>query len=226
MKKVAIVAATCMAAGMLLASPFALAGNPKGVCQAGGYNEVVLGEVQRGFWESYVRNAWGTGGGEPATGRWFYIPIPDGIPISADPLIFQGSASFTMPVGKTLVFPFSVLLGESYLDGSEDPPDLPVNYKASRLLVTVDGRVIVDSTRSKLDCVFFEEVYFSEPIAYAEPTDYGANAATYVTGLGMLLPPMAPGEHIIELQVVSPTGGLWGVDIGYYSTFYVTVVKP
>ena len=215
MRKFGIAAAAVLAAGMLLASPFALAGNPQGVCQAGGYNKVMLGEVQRVFWESYVRDAWGTGGGEPATGRWFFIPVPEGTPVSDDPLVFQGSASFTIPVGKTLVFPFSVLVGESYLDGSEDPPGLPVDYKGSSLLVTVDGRVIVDSTRSKLDCVFFEEVYFSEPITYAEPTDYGADAAIYVNGLGMLLPPMSPGEHIIELQVVSPTAGLWGADVGY-----------
>jgi hypothetical protein len=226
MRLLKLATATLVAALMLSAAPFAVAGSPKGVCQAGGYSQVLLGEMQRVFWESYVRNAWGTGGGEPATGRWFFIPVPEGSPISADPLIFQGSASFTVPVGKTLAFPFSVLVGESYLDGSEDPPDLPVDYKASSLLVTVDGRVIVDSTRSKLDCVFFEEVYFSEPIAYAEPTDYGADAAIYVTGLGMLLPPMSPGEHIIQLQVVSPTAGLWGVDVGYYNTWYVTVVKP
>ncbi len=42
MKKIGLWAATLLAVSML-ASPSAIAGSPMGVCQAGGYNTVVLG---------------------------------------------------------------------------------------------------------------------------------------------------------------------------------------
>jgi hypothetical protein len=61
---------------------------------------------------------------------------------------------------------------------------------------------------------------------YPEPTDYGSNAAIWMTGLGILLPPMSPGDHVIELQVVAPYAPLFGVDFGYYNTWYVSVVTP
>jgi hypothetical protein len=75
--------------------------------------------------------------------------------------------------------------------------------------------------------VSFGPVYFPEPIPYAEPTSYGSNAALWVAGLGILLPPMSPGEHVIEMQVVTPSNGIFGVSgYGYYNTWYVTVEKP
>ena len=43
--------------------------------------------------------------------------------------------------------------------------------------------------------------------------------------LGILLPPMSSGVHIIDMQVVSPLP-FWGINQGYYNTWYVTVVKP
>lgn len=73
-----------------------------------------------------------------------------------------------------------------------------IDFLASSLLLKVDGRVIADSTRSKLDCLSFGPVYFPGPIPYPEPTAYGSDAALWVAGLGILLPPMAPGEHTIE----------------------------
>jgi hypothetical protein len=36
---------------------------------------------------------------------------------------------------------------------------------------------------------------------------------------------MSPGEHIIEMEVVSPLP-FWGIHLGYYNTWYVTVVHP
>jgi len=47
-----------------------------------------------------------------------------------------------------------------------------------------------------------------------------------MTGLGILLPPMSPGSHIIEMQVIAPYAPLFGVDLGYYNTWYVTVEAP
>lgn len=73
---------------------------------------------------------------------------------------------------------------------------------------------------------FRDLTYFPQPIVYPEPTGYGSNAAIWMFGLGILLPPMSPGLHIIDMQVVSPLTPVFGVDLGYYNTWYVTVVRP
>jgi hypothetical protein len=61
---------------------------------------------------------------------------------------------------------------------------------------------------------------------YPEPTEYGSNAAIWMLGLATVLPPLPPGEHIINLQVVSPLSAVFGVDLAYYNTWYVSVVRP
>lgn len=221
MKKIGLWAATLLAA-LMLAPPSAFAGSPKGACQAGGYNKVVLADAMAKYW------AWYYGGvGTQQIGHLFLVPMPtNGEQISDEPVIIQGDTSFTVPTGKTLVLPMSFFTGESYTDGSfDDPADFPTDYKSSSLLLTVDGRVIVDSTRTKLDCVYVDLTYFPEPIVYPEPSSYDSDAAIWMTGLGILLPPMSPGEHIIDLQVVSPLS-FWGMYLGYYNRWYVTVVTP
>ena len=225
MRKLGIVTAGMMAALMLFASAPAVAGSPKGVCQAGGYNKVVLANAMARYWSWYYG-----GVGPQQIGNLFLVPLPtNGAQISDDPLVFQGDTSFTVRTGKTLVLPMSFYLGETYV-GNDPPPDdpanYPIDYKASDLLLTVDGRVIVDSTRTKLDCVYIDLTYFPQPIVYPEPSWYGSNAAIWMFGLGILLPPMSPGNHIIKLQVVSPLAAVMGVDLGYYNTWYVTVVTP
>jgi len=222
MKTISMLAAAVLAAGLLLASPFASAGSPKGVCQAGGYNKVVLADAMAKYW------SWYYGGTGPQTiGNLFLVPLPVGEEISAYPMsIYQGSTSFTVRTGKTLVLPMSFFVGESYADGSfDDPEEFPTDYKASSLLLRVDGRVIVDSTRTKLDCVYVDLTYFPQPIVYPEPSSYDSNAAIWMTGLGILLPPMSPGLHIIDMQVVSPLP-FWDMYLGCYNTWNVTVVKP
>lgn len=222
MRTLRIVAATLMAALMLSATPVAVAGSPKGVCQAGGVNQAVLANAMAKYWTWYYG-----GVGPQQIGHLFFVPLPSGEQISENPLIFQGSTAFTVRAGKKLVLPMSFFLGESYVEGPpDDPASFPIDYKASDLLLTVDGRVIIDSTRTKLDCVYVDLTYFPQPIVYPEPSSYGSNAAIWMFGLGILLPPMSPGEHIIELQVVSPLTPVFGVDLGYYNTWYVTVVRP
>jgi hypothetical protein len=221
MKKLWIMAATVMATAMLMAPTSAFAGSPKGVCQAGGYNQVILADAMAKYWTWYYG-----GVGPQEIGNHFLVPLPNGNLISDDPLIFQGSTSFTVRTGKTLVLPMSFFLGESYVEGPpDDPADYPTDYKASTVLLAVDGRVIIDSTRTKLDCVYVDVTYFPQPIVYPEPSSYGSKEAIWMVGLGVLLPPMSPGEHLIELQVVSPIP-FWGIDYGFYNTWYVTVTKP
>jgi len=216
-----------IAVTMLASTGPAVAGSPKGACQSGGVNTAVLEKAQLQYWQ------WFFGVGSQEAVPLFFVPLPSGDPISDDPLVFQGATSFAVRAGRTLVLPMIGVYGESYTDPSvpDDNPDDyvgvgKIDFLASSLLLKVDGRVIADSTRTKLDCVSFGPVYFPEPIVYAEPTSYGSDAALWVAGLGILLPPMSPGEHVIETQVVAPSNGIFGVSgYGYYNTWYVTVEK-
>lgn len=223
MRKFGVVIATMMATLMLFAVTPAVAGNPMGICQAGGVNSVGLADSMIKYWSWY----YGGQVGPQEIGNLFLVPMPtNGVQISDDPLIFQGDTSFSVRVGRTLVLPMSFFLGETYVDGTfDDPVNFPTDYKASSLLLRVDGRVIADSTRTKLDCLYIDLTYFPQPIVYPEPTGYGSNAAIWMVGLGILLPPMSPGEHTIEMEVVSPLP-FWGINLGYYNTWYVTVVRP
>jgi hypothetical protein len=214
---------------MLAATGPVLAGSSKGACQAGGVNTAVLEKAQVKYWQ------WFIGGGSQEAGRLFFVPLPSGDQISDNPAIFQGEMSFSVRTGRTLVLPMITVYGESYTDPPGYPDDDPddyvgvgrIEFLASTLLLKVDGRVVADSMRTQLDCLSFGPVYFPEPILYSEPTDYGSNAALWVAGLGILLQPMSPGEHMIEMQVVTPSNGIFGASAyGYYNTWHVTVQTP
>lgn len=96
------------------------------------------------------------------------------------------------------------------------------------MLVTLDGRAVVDSRRG-LDCSFFDSVYFAAPIDYPVPdyrytTDTGvdvfADAALWVKGIATVLPPLLPGHHTIHLTVDT------GAGYGYDNTWNLTVRPP
>ena len=211
-------AVIAMAAWMLLAMAPEASATSKGVCQ--GYSKAILVPAMESYWR------WNLDGGPQNVGPLYMVPLPAGEKISDDPLITQGTESFSVRVGRIMVLPLTFFLGESYDDGSsDDPADFPLDFKGSQVRLTVDGRVVVDSNRMKLDCLYVPPTYFRKPIDYAQPTDYGSVAAEWMNGLGVLLPPLPPGQHIIELQVVSPLRDVFDVDVGYYNTWHVTVTR-
>ena len=192
----------------------------EGICSRAGHAYTrAVALSQQFYWP------WNLGASNHQTvGPLFMVPLPEGTPVSDDPFVLQGSTSFDVKPGRTLVLPISVYIGEAYEDGTQDDPaDSPIDFAASSLILTVDGRVVADSSRSSISCLDFGTVRFAKPIPYETPTDYGAVAAVWVKGLGVLLPPLRPGDHQIELQVVTPTADLFGVDVGYYNTWYVHV---
>ena len=192
----------------------------EGICSRAGHAYTrAVALSQQFYWP------WNLGASNHQTvGPLFMVPLPEGTPVSDDPFVLQGSTSFDVKPGRTLVLPITVYIGEAYEDGTQDDPaDSPIDFAASSLLLTVDGRVVADSSRASISCLDFGTVRFAKPIPYETPTDYGAVAAVWVKGLGVLLPPLRPGDHQIELQVVTPTADLFGVDVGYYNTWYVHV---
>lgn len=128
----------------------------------------------------------------------------------------------------------SVWMGESYTRDSLTPDD-DANYPpkdrftTEGVSLTVDGRAVVDSTRRRLDCVYFDAVFFTTPVVYPAPdfrytNDQGvgvyADAAIWVKGLGIDLPPLPPGKHTMHLLVDTKDG------YGYDNTWHVTVKPP
>ena len=90
MRLLKFAAATVLAALMLCAAPLAVAGSPKGVCQAGGVKSVRLAESMTKYWTWY----YGGQVGPQEIGNLFLVPMPtNGVQISDDPLIFQGDTS-------------------------------------------------------------------------------------------------------------------------------------
>ena len=71
MRKLGIVAVTLTAVLMLASQP-TLAGSPKGVCQEGGYNKVVLADAMAKYWTWY----YGGQVGPQEIGNLFLVPMP------------------------------------------------------------------------------------------------------------------------------------------------------
>ncbi len=221
MNRLRRIAVVILTAWMFVVALPASAHGSKGACRPGGFATGVLTSAMERYWR------WDLAGeGAQDKGPLFLMPLPDGTPISDDPWITEGSESVTVGVGKSLVLPLTFFIGESYDDGSaDDPADYPLDFKASSLLLTIDGRAIIDSMRHNLDCIYVPPTHFRKPIQYPVPTDYGAIAGEWMTGLGVLIPPLPPGRHIVSLQVVSPVANVFDVDVGYFNTWYVTVAR-
>ena len=80
--------------------------------------------------------------------------------------------------------------------------------------------VVLAGTGAELER-FYGPAYFDEPIAYAEPQprggDLNAVAALWVTGIGLTLRPLPPGEHTL---IVAANNWAFG-DFAF--TYHITV---
>ncbi len=68
MRKLGMMAVVAATALMLSAALPAVAGSPKGVCQAGGYNKVVLANAMAKYWNWNYGGGWLAGDREPVPG--------------------------------------------------------------------------------------------------------------------------------------------------------------
>ena len=195
-------------------------------CQGQIYGHT-LGDWQRLYWE------WALGASDQqGEGRVFFMPIPEGTPNDGagtpeDPVIYIGKLSIRLRAGRPFMLPVSAWIGESYTRRSLTPDDDPATppkafFTGQQVRLSLDGRQIINSSRQRLDRIYSEANFFTAPIDYVPPQNRGggvfADAALWVKGLGIVLPPLPPGRHVLRLAVDSKVG------YGFLNTWHITVI--
>jgi hypothetical protein len=179
------------------------------------HNGKPLGDFMKAFWTQ----ALGGGGADTLQGRTF-LKLPEGTDEDNDGTS-TGTGTQTLAASNGFVLPMFVWVGERYNNG--DPDDDPAEpskdfFLATDVTVTLDGTQIIPGEDGKLDQFFFEPVFFDAPIAYETPTDYGADAALWVKGIGFLHAPLPTGAHTLHLVERNEEAG-----VGFDNTWTLTV---
>jgi hypothetical protein len=216
-RRVTAVAVCCaLAASIALAASVATAKNP---AKTGGQT---LGEWMTQWWE------WKLGTGQPGQVKnVVMLPVPVGAP-GEEPNVFVGEMDVALRPGQKFALPVFVYIGETYAEAGvpdDDPASIPAEvFTGARVLVTLDGKTIVDSTVDDLSDIYFDTQFFDEPIPYDEPVEYAPNVhavgAVWVKGLGILGGPLSKGTHTLTLFVYSDAIG-----VGFDNTWNITVGK-
>jgi hypothetical protein len=129
---------------------------------------------------------WALGGDQTnPDGRVLFLPIPASEPVSGsgkpdDPLVLVGHADVTVKPGTPFVLPIAVFIGELYGPDVDVPfnpdPEVPESvFEGTDILITLDGKPIIDSTTEDKFRYYVPPQYFGEPIFYDEPTSSGSD---------------------------------------------------
>jgi hypothetical protein len=183
-----------------------------------------LDEWQKLYW------TWAFGGpqDEPVVNVRF-LPLPSSSVEDYNPETklreLIGVQSVRIGPGQGFVLPVLAYGGESYADGSQDDPAFPdfSLFTEQRVLVTLDGRSIIDSEIDDLNDFTFGPVFFDEPIEYAEPQERNgrlAVALVWVKGIGFVHQPLPVGEHTLLLYAELEEFG-----IAFRNTWNITVSR-
>lgn len=196
------------------------------VARGGGALPQGFGKSLEEWQKSYF--TWSLGGDQSnPDGNVFFIPLPDGLPEEADDgtVFFVGHEDVTLIDNEAFMLPVFAFAGETYLQKSK-PDDAPVPaevFTGADVLVTLDGRPLLDSGEDDLSRYYADAVYFDEPILYDRPQNRGsagqAIGAIWVQGLGFLHGPLEPGGHTLALYVDS------GLGFGFINTWDIAVVS-
>lgn len=190
----------CVATGLLaalLALPTATAsaGEPS-LAQSNAFGKT-LAQWMTLYWE------WSLGNGPDQVGNVVFLPLPAGEHVSGDftfgdPGVLVGEAEVTLRPGNAFALPVITWIGESYLPELNLPDDLPLDSSVFTVAdVSLDGQSIMNST--DLSEYYYGAAYFDSPVEYSEPTNYGANAAVFVQGIGLVHGPLSKGMHTLTL---------------------------
>ena len=153
------------------------------------------------------------------------LPLPAGTP--NDDGVLVGELDVPLRPGTAFVLPVLGLTGEKYADGSVDDPDalkdvIAAYFGGAHILVTLDGKVILDSGRDNILRYLSDLRYFTDPIYYDQPTDYGSVAAIWTQSIGFVHQPLSAGTHTLRVQSVS---GLPEYFPTYDNTWHITVAR-
>jgi hypothetical protein len=137
----------------------------------------------------------------------------------------RGQIEITVAPGTPFVLPVFALVGERYQGYPQVPDDQPFSdafvLAGVRPVLTIDGQTIISDQNKEQ--FYVSATYFDPVLPYSVPTDYGAVAAVFFQGAGIVSPPLKPGVHVIHLYEPYILPGFWGII--YDNTWIVTVEK-
>jgi hypothetical protein len=180
---------------------------------------------------------WSFGGRQPDhSGNTQFLPLPAGAPVddgagtADDPVTLRGEIDVTLKKNQSFVLPLLAWTREVYQDGTKDPflPDSA--FTDARVVLKIDGRTVLDSSRDDLDAFYVDPTGLKHPVIYDEPTSYGSVGLIGFQGIGIVIGPLPVGEHTMTLvsglsaTVADPNHP---VDVGvvYENTWNITVKK-
>jgi hypothetical protein len=186
-----------------------------------------LAKWQQLYW------TWALGGNQAGqVGHVLFLPMPQGelrggTGAPDDPFFFVGELDITLQPGTAFVTPVLVFIGESYVENVPDDTPLPEEiFTNAEVLVTLDGRPLINSSAEDISPYYFDAVFFDEPLFYDEPQPRGdppgtinAQAALWVQGLGFAYPPLKVGQHTLTMFGDNRFG------FSFFNTWRITV-KP
>jgi hypothetical protein len=221
-KRCICVAALSLGIALAMAPSTAMSGRTANPGQSNAYG-ASLGDWMKSYWTWFL-GASDSGGAKNVT----FLPIPAGTPSDDDPTVSVGELDFSLRSGQAFALPVFAFIGETYLEANvpdDDPSFLPPEiFTGARLLVKLDGKVIIDSDRDDLSEFYFDAQYFDQAIPYDQPVEYApdvhAIGAIWVKGIGFVHPPLATGNHTLELFAYSDD-----FNFGFSNTWHISVGK-
>jgi len=156
------------------------------------------------------------GNGNADVGRVVLLPLPnapgDGTPASID---------VTLGTGQPFTLPFTQWIGNSYIDGSEDPVADVSDFRDMQITVKLDGQPIITS-KNVMD--YYTEEEFDPPLTTDLPAGIGATAWVFVQSIGIAHPPLTPGQHTLTLDESISFDDLGFTEpVVYHNTWNITV---
>ncbi len=185
-------------------------------------------EWLRDFW------AWNFGGvGQQAQPNGvFFMPIPAPGPNQDwnGKAVAIGEMDLTVQPGSKLVLGILGWIGETYDPAYNIRDDQPWPISSflppeGEAVITLDGVELINA--ANLKDFYCGPVCFKEPIMYPEPSSYHSIGAIWAQGIGIVLQPMTPGTHTLNLYSWDRWQGMYGdVGQGWFNTWHIAVAPP
>lgn len=168
-------------------------------------------------------------------GKVQFLPLPVGVPVdgsgtAADPATLVGELDITLKPGTPFVLPVVFWYAEVYMDGTVDPFMPDAVFTESNVLVTIDGKVIINSERDDLSSFYVPPTAYDPVMYYDAPTPYGSVGVIGYQGLAFVHVPLSVGKHTIVLHsefiaVVDDPNHPVNAGQVFHNTWNITVKK-
>ena len=219
---------------LLLATPSALADKKAANPNSDAFGQS-FAEWMRDFW------AWNWVGSPPDQALqqnnvlFMTIPSPSTWQDVNGKWIGFGEQNLTVAPGNKLVLGILAWIGETYQDhngivGAGIPDDVAwpkgmLTSPHAEAEIMLDGKTLM--TTDTMGAFYYGPINFKETMWYPAASSYGSTGAIWVQGIGIVIPPLTPGEHTLTLYS-------WdeyfldadGHKLGWFNTWQISVKPP